>query len=171
MIYQIGAPVLRQLALPVLDPHDVTIQAIADEMLAIVAREGGMGIAAPQLGYLWQMMVISSHPNQRYPFAPLMSPLVLINPQILSYSAAMITDWEGCLSVPDQRGQVSRHQWVTVQYDDRQGKRHTQTFRDFIARIFQHEFDHLQGKLFIDRVDASNLVSEATYRELIGASC
>ncbi|MFN3925851.1 MAG: peptide deformylase [Pseudanabaenaceae cyanobacterium] len=166
VIYQVGAPILRQVAQPV-DPDEPAVRKLAREMLYTVKSVGGMGLASPQIGYSWQMLVIASHPNDRYPYAPLREPFVVINPRILAHSIEMETDWEGCLSVPNQRAKVERYRHIEVQYLDMQGREKQEVFSDFMARIFQHEFDHLQGKLFIDRVPMETLVSEAEYRQIV----
>ncbi|MFN3361193.1 MAG: peptide deformylase [Pseudanabaenaceae cyanobacterium] len=166
LIYQVGAPILRQVAQPV-DPSEPAVQKLAQEMLQIVKKKGGMGLASPQVGYPWQIIVIASHPNDRYPYAPLREPFVIINPQLISHTSEVETDWEGCLSVPNKRGQVDRYRQVEVHYLDIQGREKKEVFSDFIARIFQHEFDHLQGQLFIDKVPPQSLVSEAEYRQIV----
>lgn len=92
----------------------------------------------------------------------------MINPQILSYSDETEKGWEGCLSVPGLRGLVARSREIEVQYTDRHGQQHTQVFTDFVARIIQHEYDHITGKLFVDRVESSlDLMSDAEYHSQI----
>lgn len=152
MIYQVGAPILRQTAKPVPDIFDPQVIEISNQMLKEMLEKEGVGIAAPQLGYSLQMLIIASRPNHRYPSAPFMHPLLMINPLWLYHSETTELGEEGCLSVPDRRELVERYQEVTVQFWNLTGKAQTATFTGFIARIFQHEYDHLQGKLFIDRV-------------------
>jgi peptide deformylase len=172
MIHQIGSPVLRAIAQPVVNIHDPEVQKCIDAMEQELLASGGAGIAAPQVGKSWRMLFIFSRPNRRYPFAPLMSaPLLLINPQILAVSQETETDWEGCLSVPDRRGKVMRHQAVTVRYYDRWGVEQVGEFTGFVSRIFQHEYDHLEGKLFIDHVLPSDLISEKEYQALMETQC
>jgi len=172
MIYQMGAPVLRAIATPVTNIHALEVQECIDLMERELIASAGMGIAAPQVGKSWRMLFIFSRPNRRYPFAPQMpAPLLLINPQILQVSAETHRDWEGCLSVPDCRGQVTRHCKVLVQYCDRWGEEHSLELTDFPSRIFQHEYDHLEGKLFIDRVAPSDLISETAYQALMETKC
>ncbi|HAN47057.1 MAG TPA: peptide deformylase, partial [Cyanobacteria bacterium UBA8156] len=122
--------------------------------LRVLRQKGGMGLAAPQLGELQRVVAIASHPNARYPYAPKMAPMVLINPVVQEQSTEWVKDWEGCLSVPGLRGLVPRASWVTVTYQDRQGQTQTVTYEGFVARIFQHEFDHLEGRVFVDRVES-----------------
>ncbi len=160
-------PVLRQVAQPVATVTDPSLQQLIDQMLITVGAAHGVGIAAPQLGYSLRVVVIASRPNLRYPRAPLMEPTVLINPVILSASDELEMSWEGCLSVPGVRGQVPRHGRVEVEYCDRQGQPHRQVWTGFVARIVQHEIDHLDGKVFLDRVQSeTDLLSEEVYQAL-----
>ncbi len=152
LVRELGDPVLRQVAAPV-DP--TAVGDLPDRLLRVLRQRGGMGLAAPQLGVLQRVVAIASHPNARYPYAPKMAPMVLINPVVQEQSSERVKDWEGCLSVPGLRGLVPRAPWITVSYQDRQGQTQTVTYEGFIARIFQHEFDHLEGKVFVDRVESS----------------
>jgi peptide deformylase len=161
-------PVLRQRAAPVVGPiDDPALQALIDQLLATVRAANGVGIAAPQLGYALRVVVVASRPNLRYPYAPLMEPTVLINPRLVALSDDLEPGWEGCLSVPGVRGRVRRHRTVTVEYCDRQGQPQCREWQGFVARIVQHEIDHLDGKVFLDRVTAEvDLLSEAAYQTL-----
>jgi peptide deformylase len=127
----------------------------------------GVGIAAPQVARSLRLFIVASHPNPRYPDAPMMPPSAVINPRILQVSEEMVKGWEGCLSVPNLRGFVPRHQWIEVDYCDRKGREIRQVFRDFVARIFQHEYDHLEGILFLDRLASpADLYSEEEYQKI-----
>ena len=160
-------PVLRQVAQPVVTVTDPSIQQLIDQMLITVGAAHGVGIAAPQLGHSLRVVVIASRPNLRYPHAPLMEPTVLINPVLLAASDDLEMGWEGCLSVPGVRGRVPRHGRVEVAYCDRQGQPHQQVWTGFVARIVQHEIDHLEGKVFLDRVQSeTDLLSEEVYQAL-----
>jgi peptide deformylase len=167
-VITLGHPVLRQVAQPVTDCRSPEIQQLIDQLIALTQASQGVGIAASQVGIPLQLMIVASHPTPRYPNAPTMPPLALINPRILSQSQAIVTDWEGCLSVPGQRGLVPRAESVTVAYTDRQGASQTVEFTGFVARIFQHEYDHLQGKVFLDRVETTDaVVTEAAYQAML----
>jgi peptide deformylase len=161
-------PILRQRAAPVVGPSDdPTLQALIDHLLATVRSANGVGIAAPQLGSSLRVVVVASRPNLRYPYAPLMAPEVLINPRLVARSEDLEAGWEGCLSVPGVRGRVRRHRTVTVEYCDRQGQPQRREWEGFVARIVQHEIDHLDGKVFLDRVTTEvDLLSEAAYQTL-----
>jgi peptide deformylase len=170
-ILQLGNPTLRQLARPVEDLQDPALQRLIDELIETLTASGGVGIAAPQVGLSLRLVIVASHPTPRYPYAPEMPPLPLLNPQIVSHSNEVEKGWEGCLSVPGVRGLVPRALSVTVDYLDRQGTQQQQTFHDFVARIFQHEYDHLQGLVFIDRVESTHeLMTEQEYQRQVMSS-
>jgi peptide deformylase len=167
-ICQVGNPILRVKSEAIADVKNADFQKLIDILIKTLKKSQGVGIAAPQIGRSLRLLIIASHPNDRYPHAPKMQPLALINPQIISCSSPIIKDWEGCLSVPGIRGLVPRYETIEVSYCDRYGAEKTNIFQGFIARIFQHEYDHLDGKVFLDRVETSlDLVSEAEYYKLI----
>ncbi len=167
-VYELGNPVLRQIAAPVTDVKCTQIQSLINDLIATLKHQKGVGIAAPQVGQSLQLIIIASYPNERYPDAPQMEPLPMINPQIINYSPTTCQGWEGCLSIPGIRGQVSRAETITVTYLDRHGQPQQQEFSGFVARIIQHEYDHLIGKVFLDRVPSTHeMVTEAEYRKLI----
>lgn len=163
-IAQLGHPILRETARKIVDPNIPLIQALIDDMLVTVADADGVGIAAPQVFESLSVFLVASRPNPRYPHAPLMEPTAMINPEILWVSDVMVKDWEGCLSIPGLRGLVPRHTRLGVRYLDRQGELREEEYADFTARVLQHEFDHLQGVLFIDRIESTrDLFSEKEY--------
>lgn len=152
-IAKVGDPILRQSAQLVTDVRDDNIQQLIDALLTTSINANGVGIAAPQVSRSYRLFVVCSHPNPRYPDAPWMEPTVMINPRLISHSQEVVKGWEGCLSVRGIRGWVPRYQAIAVEYLDRHGKLHYAEFTDFVARIFQHELDHLNGILFIDRIE------------------
>lgn len=167
-ISQWGDPILRQRARPVDQTGAPHIQTLIENLMSTVKQANGVGIAAPQVAESLQLLIVASRPNLRYPQAPVMEPTVMINPRILSHSDQQIKDWEGCLSVPNLRGQVPRYQAIEIEYRDRYGQLQKTELQDFVARIFQHEYDHLQGMIFIDRVESpQDLISEAEYQALM----
>ncbi|WP_448573045.1 peptide deformylase [Trichothermofontia sp.] len=171
-IAQLGNPSLRAEAEPIHDLRDERVQALIDQLLTTVQQANGVGLAATQLSEPYRVLVIASHPSPRYPHAPEMAPIALINPRLVAHSTETVTDWEGCLSVPGIRGLVPRYEWVTVEYTDREGKLQHQELTGFVARIFQHEYDHLHGLVFLDRVqDTHQLMTEAEYQRQIINSC
>jgi peptide deformylase len=126
-----------------------------DDLLATMLEANGIGIAAPQVFDPRAIMIIASRPNPRYPDAPDMQPLVLINPVIQQSSDNTVWEWEGCLSVPGLRGRIERSDSVDVAYLDRQGQPQNIQLEGFIARIFLHEFDHLIGKTWLDHISST----------------
>ena len=92
----------------------------------------------------------------------------MINPKIMAHSTEIEKGWEGCLSIPGIRGLVPRYQAIEVEYTDRNGKLQKKEFNDFVARIFQHEYDHLDGIVFVDRLDSTfDIVTEQEYQQRI----
>lgn len=153
-ILQIGNPILRTIAEEVTDIQSPEIQDLIDELLHLTLESHGVGIAAPQIGVCKRVIVVASHPNIRYPDAPFMSPIAMINPVIINHSQKMITRQEGCLSVKQIRGEVPRYREIEVKYYSRDGQLHQKQYNNFIARIIQHEVDHLNGILFVDHVQS-----------------
>ncbi len=170
VIAQIGDPILRSKAKPVNKISDPTIIKLIDSSIATATANLGVGIAAPQISQPYRLFIVASHPSDRYPQAPTMTPTAMINPRILSHGEQVVKDWEGCLSVPNIRGLVPRYQEIEVEYTTRQGETSQQILTDFVARIFQHELDHLDGIIFTDRItDPADLYTEAEYRQLISS--
>lgn len=165
-LHQIGDPILTQVAEPVAEFGTPALQSLIEEMLATLKEAQGVGLAAPQVGSPLQILIVASRPNPRYPDAPQMEPLVMINPRPLALSDEQVLGWEGCLSVPNCRGLVARAREVEVEYYTPAGSQQQVVWRDFPARIFQHEYDHLLGRLFLDR-QPQQLLSEADYQARI----
>lgn len=160
-IAQLGHAVLRKRAIEVDNILADDCQQLISQMMTTVSKAGGVGIAAPQIHHSVRIFIMCSKPNARYPDAPLMPPTAIINPQILDYSDEKVKGWEGCLSVPSMRGLVPRHNQLTVRYFDQQAHQQQQKLTGFLARIFQHELDHLDGLTFIDRLESTlDLISE-----------
>ncbi len=155
-ILHLGHPTLRRTAPIVTELYSPQIQTLIDDLLSTLRSANGVGIAAPQIDESLQIMVIASRPTPRYPNAPTMEPIALINPRILDRSTEMEKGWEGCLSVPEYRGFVPRSKFITVEYTNRHGLTQQATFTDFVARIFQHEYDHFLGLVFLDRLESES---------------
>lgn len=167
-IIQLGDPVLRLKAQSVENVQSQRIQKLIDNLIATVKQANGVGIAAPQVQVSDRLFIIASRPNPRYPNAPEMSPTAMINPRVLAYSTDTIKDWEGCLSIPGIRGLVPRYQAIEVEYTDRNGKLQKQELTDFVARIFQHESDHLDGIMFLDRLESTHdIITEQQYQRIV----
>lgn len=171
-VAELGNPVLRSPTAPIEDIQSPTIQKLIDNLLRTVKKTNGVGIAAPQVFESRQLFIVASRPNLRYLNAPTMEPTPMINPKIVAFSAETEKGWEGCLSVPGIRGLVARAKEIEVVYCDRHGNQHQKVFTDFVARIIQHEFDHIDGKVFLDRVESTqDLMSEAEYHTQIVCGC
>lgn len=167
-IVELGQPVLRKKAKIVANIKDSEVQGLIDDLLSLVQKVEGVGMAGPQLEKSLRVFVLASHPNSRYPKAPIMKPIAILNPEIISLSGIKEKDWEGCLSVPGIRGLVPRYPKIKVKYQNRFGTRQMKIFEGFVARIFQHEYDHLEGMVFLDRVEnTKDLVTEKEYQRII----
>lgn len=167
-LLQLGHPHLRLISRAIDDLSIEQNQQFFDDLLRFVQDVNGMGIAAPQVDVQQRVFIMSSKPNPRYPYAPLMTPTVIINPEIISRSEQLEKDWEGCLSVPGVRALVPRHCSVKVRYSDRTGRQIETDYDGFLARVFQHELDHLDGKVFLDRVETNHdIVMEQEWQKLI----
>ncbi|MBW4627758.1 MAG: peptide deformylase [Brasilonema octagenarum HA4186-MV1] len=165
-ILQLGEPILRQKGSFVENINDEQIQKLIDDLVTTVDQANGVGIAAPQVAQSSRLFIVASRPNPRYPNAPEMEPTAMINPKIIAHSTEIVKGWEGCLCVPGIRGLVPRYQEIEVEYTDRHGKTQKQEFTDFVARIFQHEHDHLDGIIFLDRLESTlDIITEQQYQK------
>lgn len=163
-IAQLGAEVLRLQAKEVKNMHADEMQLIADDMFTTLADTNGVGIAVPQISASWRMMILASRPSERYPQAPEMDPTLMINPSFEPLSETQEKDWEGCLSIPGIRAKVPRYTQIKVSYTDTLGKLVEQTLDGFVARVFQHEYDHLDGLVYLDRVENNrDIISEQEF--------
>ncbi len=151
-----GDEILGQQAVAV-TVFDRQLHSLADDMMDTMLAANGVGIAAPQIHYPLAMFIMASRPNDRYPEAPLMEPLVLVNPELIGASVELESGEEGCLSVPGKRVNLFRHTWVDARYQDLQGQWHRSKFEGFAARIFQHELDHLKGITLLERANEPEL--------------
>ena len=151
-IVRLGHPALRTPAVAV-DPaeiHGPELQELIDDMLETMVEAGGVGLAAPQLGTLRQLFVYLAVDPEKDPQEA--ERRVLINPMIEPVPGELVYDWEGCLSIPDLRGLVPRHPAVRVHGLDRHGERLDFRAESYEGRIIQHEYDHLNGVVFLDRM-------------------
>jgi peptide deformylase len=164
-IVKVGDPdadVLRRKAAAVAK-FDGELEALADAMTRTIGPAGGIGIAAPQVGYSLSIFVVdvravtSSSDTCRLDGVEVKihgaCPLVVVNPKVTKHSGAIISLEEGCLSVPNARGEVPRHDRIDVEFFDTRGNLHSGAFKGILSRCFQHEFDHTKGILFTDRAE------------------
>ena len=124
------------------------ISKIAKEMFLVMYASRGVGLAAPQVGINLRLMVFNESGDPK----DWMGETVMINPKIIEYSDATDVEQEGCLSFPAIRGDVERSKWIKVEAQNLKGKKFKKKFKGWEARIFQHEYDHLDGMVFIDRL-------------------
>jgi peptide deformylase len=153
-IATVGHPVLRQ-PTRVVTPDELAspeIQTLIDDLVDTMRAANGAGIAANQVHESVRVAVIEVNDNPRYPYKPTIPLTVVVNPLIEPLDDELVEINEGCLSVPDLRGNVFRHVNVRVRFLDREGNEHDEIKRGLTAGTFQHECDHLDGKLFLDRV-------------------
>ena len=161
-IVQIGNPALRQVA----DPVDVNqiesdeIQALIDDLIETMRHANGAGLAATQIAVPLRICIIEVNKNPRYSYKPDIPLTVLINPKVTFLTDERIHVYEGCLSVPNMRGQVDRCPEILIEGYDRQGNNVSFISKGISAGTFQHELDHLDGLIYTDRMnDASSLTT------------
>jgi peptide deformylase len=170
-IAQLGANVLRLPAQRVTDSRSAEIRQLIATLQDTLATTQGVGIAAPQISVSKRIIIIASRPTPRYPSAPLMEPTVMINPAFQTLSDTQEKDWEGCLSIPGIRALVPRYTEILINYTDQQGAGVKTRLEGFVARVFQHEFDHLEGVVYLDRVeDNRDIFAESEYFKIFSAT-
>jgi peptide deformylase len=168
-IAQLGHPVLRRIAEPVAEIDD-SVRELIDDLFATSENANGAGIAAPQVHVSLRVFILSIGPTKRYPNAPEMEPMAVINPEVLWASEEKEKDWEGCLSVPGIRGKVPRPREIAARFTTGAGKTVERTFSGFAARVFLHENDHLDGLTWLDHVENNqDIVSEKEFLRAITA--
>ena len=164
----IGEPILRQ------QTRDLTLEEIKsdktqnfiDDLIETMRAENGAGLAANQVFSSLRICVIEVHNNPRYPYKPNIPLTVLINPKIEPIGRDVFENYEGCLSVPDLRGRVQRYCQIQLKSYNRNGEIVSQTIKGISAGTYQHEIDHLDGKLFVDRVlDPKSLCTWGAFKK------
>jgi peptide deformylase len=151
-VARMGHPVLRAPA-RALDRAEIesqTLQQLIDDMIDTMTEYRGVGLAAPQVHEGVRLFVALLDADEGDDTRS--APVAIINPEITIVGREVVEDWEGCLSIPDVRGLVPRAKEITVRAFDRQGERVEISAHDFPARVIQHEADHLDGVLFLDRM-------------------
>lgn len=143
----INDPILRKEAREVKEVND-RIKELLDDMIETMNENNGVGLAAPQVGILRRVIVVDDGSG----------PIKLINPVIVESSNEVIIDTEGCLSVPEEIGEVIRPKRVLVKYIDEDGENKELDAEDLLARILCHEIDHLNGILFVDKVESEEAI-------------
>ncbi|MBT31048.1 MAG: peptide deformylase [Thalassobius sp.] len=151
-IYSYGFPVLRKKAEDIEKDGDIDVKKLAEDMFETMYAANGVGLAGPQIGKSLRIFVIDADamdPDNLEGYKK-----VFINPQILEEEGEEWPFEEGCLSIPKIREEVSRQEKVTINYFDENWEEHTETFDGLVARVVQHEYDHIEGILFTDHLSA-----------------
>ena len=153
-VAKLGNPVLREIAkpIPLEEIKNSEIQRLIQDMIETMREYEGVGLAAPQVHKSLQICVIESIDRSRGEDGNTTPLMVLINPVLTIVSENLHEDWEGCLSIPDLRGLVPRYRQIKVQAYDSSGRVVDFQAQDFLARVIQHEHDHLMAKVFFDRM-------------------
>ncbi|MBA3534570.1 MAG: peptide deformylase [Ardenticatenales bacterium] len=162
---------LRRKAAPI-EQFDPALRALSKDMLETMQLAEGVGLAGPQIGVAQRIFVMRVRENdQRAEGDPLAGkPLVLINPEIVEESLEMVEGMEGCLSIPGYAGLVDRHQKIVVLARNEWGKPKRYVVEGYLARVMQHEIDHLDGILFLDRLKGDDKLFKVVEHEEEAAS-
>ena len=159
-IAQIGHPILRQ-PTRILTREELLseeIQSFLDDLVETMREASGAGLAANQVYQALRICAVEVRNNSRYPYRPNIPLTILVNPILTPASDETFINYEGCLSVPNLRGQVRRHCEVHVEALDREGNSISTVVKGMTAATYQHEVDHLDGRIFLDRVEDPNSV-------------
>ena len=169
-IAQLGNEILRLQARRVDDFACAKFHELVSVLQRLMLEHNGVGIAAPQVGESWQIVVVASRPTPRYPHAPEMAAVTMVNPEFDVTDRSIEKDWEGCLSIPGIRARVPRYRAIKVRYQNPAAEYCELALSGFPARVFQHEYDHLLGKVYLDRVENNaDIISESEYCKLMAA--
>lgn len=155
-IIKMGNPRLRETCIPVTTKEIQTIefQKFIDNLIETMRFENGAGIAAPQVDVLKRVFTMEMRDNLRYPERNLFPLYTIINPEIEPVDNTKIDSWEGCLSIPNIRGKLKRYKRIKLSGLDRNGEKIEIELAAFAAVVAQHELDHLNGVLLVDRMDS-----------------
>jgi peptide deformylase len=170
-VLQYPSPVLRRKAAPIAEVTD-EVRAVAARMIDLMYEHEGIGLAAPQVGLSWRLFVTHVPPGEKRTLADVPAtcqdgPVVYINPAFLEPKGQVESSEEGCLSLPDIRGNVLRPPVITISATGVDGNRFSQVGGGLLARCWQHENDHLDGVLIIDRMSQlSRLKNRSAIRDL-----
>jgi len=173
-VLRAGRPLLRQRTRAVQRSEwdSKQLNRLVEDMIETMGEEQGVGLAAPQVQVGLRVLVYQITPNSRYPDVDTKQPpRVLINPQIKKRSAEMVTEWEGCLSFPELRAKIPRHESIELTARNRDGDKISFRATGFEARVIQHELDHLNGRLLVDRVrDPETIMFSAEFQRFHGST-
>ncbi|MEX0931268.1 MAG: peptide deformylase [Candidatus Paceibacterota bacterium] len=157
---EFGNPILRAKAkkVPLKFLKTKKFKELKKQMIYTMRRTHGVGLAASQIDSPLAIAVMEMRKTPTRPDLEPKGPLTIINPRIIKYSPKKVSDWEGCLSFKGARGLVPRSESITVEYYNKNGKKVIEKATGFWARIFQHEIDHLNGIVYIDRVEDTKTI-------------
>ena len=160
-VVKMGNPLLRKKSIEVSleEIQSNEFQTFLDDLIETMRSKNGAGIAAPQVGSLKRIFAIEMENNPRYPEKESFPIEIVINPTIIPIEEEMQDSWEGCLSIPGIRGKLKRYSKIKMNGLDRNGKPFEKEFSGFAAIVCQHELDHLDGILFIDRMSSMETLS------------
>jgi len=169
-VAKLGNPILREISKQVdlkeLADQQGELQGFIDDMIDTMREEDGVGLAAPQVNRSLQIVVLEYENNERYPDESSIPLTVLVNPVLSDYGEEKVLGWESCLSLVDFRGLVPRSTSVTLKAYNRDGDRIEKRATGFEAVVLQHEIDHLNGKVFLDRMeDLTKLAYQEEFEE------
>ena len=160
-VIRLGNPKLREKAKPISmeELKSQEFQFFLDRLIETMRVNNGAGIAAPQVAVLKRFFVMEMDANPRYPEGDEFPLRIAINPELKLIGKPQKDSWEGCLSIPDMRGKLLRHERVILTAQDRNGKPYREELGGFEAIVAQHEMDHLNGILFLDRMESMNTLT------------
>jgi len=166
-IKQLGDPILREKAIEVKNIHDPELKSFTDDLIkTMIEKDNGIGISAPQVGRSEQIFIFGDVIEEED--KEIIETYIAINPKILSHSDTTDEDWEGCLSVPERWALIKRYEKVDVEYFTLEGKKIKATLGGLAGRVFQHEIDHLNGILFIDKTKSPHdIYTEEEFQKLM----
>jgi len=151
-VLRLGDPRLHQCSDIVNNPGSKEISSLINDMFDTMNHYQGVGLAAPQIGMLKRIVIFGFEENKRYPDQAPVPETILINPEITILDSECESDWEGCLSIPGMRGRVSRPLRIKYTGITPQGDKINRQVEGFHARVVQHECDHLDGILYVQRI-------------------
>ncbi len=156
-VVTVGDPALRRVARPVDDARGA--RGLCDTLVQHLRALKGAGLAANQIGQELAVVVIEVRKTDFFPDRPESPLYVMVNPRIVERSDTLVEDWEGCFSVPGIMGRVPRSESIVVEYQDAEGEHHSERLSGYLARVVQHECDHLAGTIFLDRMSSMASIS------------
>lgn len=161
-VMHVGSSIIRSTARTAEDMDEA--RAVVDKLIVKLRQLRGAGLAAPQIGVPLRIHIIEVQKNELFPNRPEVPLIVMINPEVTFPPCNKLTEWEGCFSVPGYAGRVPRHETAHAKWLDYDGNACEETFHGYPARVVQHEFDHLNGAVYLDRMpDMLTLATTENY--------